>query len=234
MSTLRLTPKERLVETWFEVPMLVVTVLLALTLAIPALFILPDSWVRVFALLNLLIWFTFYLELFAKFAVAKSKLAMLKRNWSLVVITILPVFLSLRLMRLSRLVSLVRFLRLQKSIAKLRRSVRELIYNVEYILITIGIFIVVTAFIMWQIELRYDGSITSLYDSLWWAVITITTIGYGDVIPHSAQGKVFGGIVSLLGTILFMIFVARVTTLFVHNKEIGDLRRVIEEKSRLQ
>ena len=80
--------------------------------------------------------------------------------------------------------------------------------------------------------MRFDGSITSLYDSLWWAVITITTIGYGDVIPSSPQGKVFGGIVSLLGTILFMIFVARVTTMFVHNKEISDLKRVIEQQNR--
>lgn len=232
MNTIRLTARERLVEDWFELPMLVVTVCLALTLAVPALFALPDTWVRVFALLNVLIWSTFYLELFAKFAVAKSKLAMLKRNWSLVVITVMPVFLSLRLMRLSRLVSLLRFLRLQKSVAKLRKSARELVYNIEYILITISIFIVSTAFIMWQVEMRFDGSITSLYDSLWWAVITITTIGYGDVIPSSPQGKVFGGIVSLLGTILFMIFVARVTTMFVHNKEISDLKRVIEQQNR--
>ncbi|MCB9812543.1 potassium channel family protein [Candidatus Nomurabacteria bacterium] len=228
----KLTAREQRVEDWFETPMLVVTLLLVVTLAVPLLVSLPAPWVSVFAFLNLAIWCTFYIELFVKFYVAKSKSAALKRNWSLVLIAIAPLFLSLRLMRVSRLVGVVRFLRLQKSASRLRRSVRELIYNVEYILLTILIFIVVAGFLMWQIEVRFDGSIVSLADSLWWAVITITTIGYGDVIPASAEGKLFGAIVSLLGTILFMIFVARVTTMFVHNKEISSLKRTIERQKR--
>ena len=112
----------------------------------------------------------------------------------------------------------------------MRSSLRELIYNIEYILITFTIFIFCSAFIMWQIEAHFDGSIISLADALWWSVITITTIGYGDVIPTSAEGKVVGAIVSLLGTILFMVFVARVTTLFVHDKDIDTLKRMIKNK----
>lgn len=227
---LKLTARERLVEEWFEAPMLVVTLFLALTLAIPLLFDLPPSWERILAFFNLIIWFTFYIELFVKLYVAKSKVAALKRNWSLVIIAVAPLFLSLRLMRFSRLAGWIRFLRLQKSVARLRKSVRELIYNVEYILVTMLTFVFSTAFIMWQVESHYDGSIGSYADALWWAVITITTIGYGDVIPASPQGKILGGVVSLLGTILFMIFVARVTTMFVHNKEIESLKRTIARR----
>lgn len=225
-----LTAKERQVEAWFEVPMLVVTVLLVVTLATPLLLPLPSAWERALAFLNLAIWFMFYIELFVKLYVAKSKRAALKRNWTLVVITLTPLLIPLRLMRISRLIGLVRFLRLQKNLGRLRRNIRELVYNVEYILITFLIFILTTAFIMWQVEVRFDGSITSLADALWWAVITITTIGYGDVIPASPAGKVLGAIVSLLGTILFMIFVARVTTLFVHSKDIETLKRMLREQ----
>lgn len=227
-----LTAREQRIEDWFEVPMLIITLLLALTLAIPLLFDLPVGWERALAFFNLVIWFTFYIELFVKLYVAESKVAALKRNWSLVIIAIAPLFLSLRLMRFSRLTGLVRFLRLQKSVARLRKSLRELIYNVEYILITMLTFVFSTAFIMWQVESYYDGSIASYADALWWAVITITTIGYGDVIPASPQGKILGGVVSLLGTILFMIFVARVTTMFVHNKEIESLKRTIRRQNR--
>ena len=214
--------------------MLVVTVLLGVTLAVPILMPLSKEWAGIFAFLNLAIWCTFYIELAVKFYVAKSKFEALRRNWVLVLIAIAPLFLSLRFLRLSRLIGLIRFFRLQKSVSRLRKSVRELIYNIEYIFLTILIFILSAGFIMWQVEVRFDGSITSLADSLWWAVITITTIGYGDVIPSSPQGKMLGAIVSLIGTILFMIFVARVTTMFVQNKEARALRQVIERQNHLK
>ncbi len=227
----KLTAREQRVEDWFEVPMLIVTLSLVFTLAIPLLFSLPKVWQQIFAFLNLAIWCTFYVELFVKFYVAKSKKAALKRNWSLVVIAVAPLFISLRLMRLSRLLRLVRFLRLQKGVERLRKGLRDLIYNIEYILITIFIFIVCSGFLMWQVESRFDGSIVSFADSLWWAVVTITTIGYGDVIPTSQEGKILGAIVGLVGTILFMVFVARVTTMFVQDKELTSLKKVIKEQN---
>lgn len=231
-SKSRLTAREKIVEEWFEAPMIAVTLLLLVTLAVPILIPLPSPWPQVLAFLNLVIWFTFYIELFVKIYVAKNKKAALIRNWSLVIIAIMPLFISLRLIRLSRLVGLVRFLRLQKTVSRLRKNVREIIYNIEKIVITIVIFVVVAAFIMWQIEVRFDGSVTSLPDALWWAVITITTIGYGDVIPSTAEGKIWGAFVSLSGTILFMIFVARVTSMFVRSKDIETIKRLIKEQKK--
>ncbi|MCB9815147.1 potassium channel family protein [Candidatus Nomurabacteria bacterium] len=226
----KLTAREKRVEDWFELPMIVVTALLVITLVVPLMFHLPPFWAGVLATINFFIWFAFYLELFAKLYVAKSKVVALKRNWWLAIIAIAPLFIPLRLMRVSRLIGLVRLLRLQKAVNHLRRSVRDLIYNIEYILIAFSIFILCSAFIMWQVEARFDGSIVSLADALWWSVITITTIGYGDVIPTSVEGKMVGALVSLLGTILFMVFVARVTTLFVHDKDIDTLKKMIRNK----
>ncbi|MCA9363010.1 two pore domain potassium channel family protein [Candidatus Kaiserbacteria bacterium] len=215
----RMTAREKRVEDWFELPMMMVTLLLVFTLVIPIVFPLPPFWNGVFATINFFIWFAFYIELFTKLYVAKSKLAALKRNWWLAVIAIAPLFIPFRFMRLSRLVGFVRFLRLQKAVDHLRRGVRDLIYNVEYILITFIIFILCSAFMMWQIELHFDGSIVSLVDALWWAAITVTTVGYGGVVPASSEGKLFGAVVSLLGTIIFMVFVVRVTVLFVNEPE---------------
>lgn len=226
----KLTAKERRVEDWFEPPMIVVTVILVFTLLIPVLFPLSVFWLKVFAAVNFIIWFAFYIELFTKLYVAKNKLSAMKRNWWLVVIAIAPLFVPFRLMRLSRLIGFVRLFRLQKAVQHLRKGARDLIYNIEYILIAFAIFSFCAAFIMWRIEVSYDGSILSLADALWWSVITITTIGYGDVIPSSNEGKVLGALVSLLGTILFMVFVARVTTLFVHDKDIDILKKMLRKK----
>lgn len=195
--------------------MLLVTLLLIFTLLVPILFDLPDSWRIFFAAFNLFIWFTFYIELFVKLYVAQSKREGIKRNWSLCVIAIAPLFTPLRFMRISRLFSLVRFLRLQEYVKKFKASLRDLVYNMEQILITLGVFVLVSGFIMWQVEQRFSGSIQTLPDALWWAVITISTIGYGDIIPTSPEGRIVGALIGLLGAIFFMVFVAKITSMFV-------------------
>ena len=55
--------EEKKVEEWFEMPMLLVTLLLIFTLLIPILFELPRVWQILFATANLLIWLAFYIEL---------------------------------------------------------------------------------------------------------------------------------------------------------------------------
>lgn len=226
----KMTAKEQRVEDWFEIPMIVVTLLLIITLAVPHLFSLTQHWIYVFNFLNLLIWSTFYIELFVKIYVAKSKMESIKRNWYLVIITVIPLFLPFRLMRLSRLFGLVRFLRIQKFVEELRDNVRNSIYRIEYILVSFVAFIFSSAFVMWQIESRLDGSINSLSDALWWSFITITNVGYYDIVPSTEIGKIVGTVVSLLGTVLFIVFVARVTTMFVYDKDIETIKKLIKEE----
>lgn len=225
----KLTAPERRVDDFFEWPMVVVTLLLLATLLIPLFFTLSPPWIAVFAVANLVIWFAYYVELFVKLYVAKNFFVGLKRNWFLVVIALSPLFLTFRLIRTARLLSVIRLLGFQQFTNKLRRDVRKLIYNIEYILITLLIFIVIAAVSMWQVETRFEGTITSLADALWWAVVTITTIGYGDIIPTTPQGKVLGALVGLLGTVLFMVFVARITILFVHDEDVEQLKRLVRD-----
>jgi len=52
--------------------------------------------------------------------------------------------------------------------------------------------------------------------SLWWAVQTVTTVGYGDFVPHNAEGRIFGGIVMLLGVSLVAVVTAVIAAAFIH------------------
>ncbi|HUA56872.1 MAG TPA: cyclic nucleotide-gated ion channel [Candidatus Sulfotelmatobacter sp.] len=45
----------------------------------------------------------------------------------------------------------------------------------------------------------------TIVDSMWWAIVTLTTVGYGDVVPHTPLGKVFGGMCALAGLCLFAL-----------------------------
>jgi voltage-gated potassium channel len=217
-KTYKMTSLERRVERWFEWPMIFVTLLLIFTLLMPLLFELPPFWIETFAIANLIIWLAFYVELGFKFAVSANWKETLKRNWFLCIIAISPLFLSFRLIYLSRLVGLTRVLGLQKLVNKLNQQVRRLVHSVEYILLTLAIFIVISAFVMWQVGSRFGGAIVTLPDALWWSVVTVTTIGYGDIIPLSLEGRVVGAIIALMGVVLFMVFVAKVTSVFIKNK----------------
>lgn len=50
---------------------------------------------------------------------------------------------------------------------------------------------------------------------VWWAVVTLGTVGYGDIVPHTAWGRVLGGVVIVCGVTFVSFLVAIVTSLFI-------------------
>jgi voltage-gated potassium channel len=55
----------------------------------------------------------------------------------------------------------------------------------------------------------------TLGDGLWWALVTLATVGYGDIVPHSAWGRVIGSIVIVMGVTFLAILTATVTSYMV-------------------
>jgi voltage-gated potassium channel len=66
---------------------------------------------------------------------------------------------------------------------------------------------------------------------VWWAIVTLGTVGYGDVVPHTAWGRVLGGVVIVCGVTFISFLIAIVTSLFVDanrdaDREANDARHV--------
>jgi len=55
----------------------------------------------------------------------------------------------------------------------------------------------------------------SLGDGIWWSIVTLGTVGYGDIVPHTAWGRVLGSIVIVCGVTFIAFLTATVTSLFV-------------------
>ncbi len=50
---------------------------------------------------------------------------------------------------------------------------------------------------------------------VWWAIVTLATVGYGDVVPHTAWGRVLGSVVIIFGVTFLSILIAMVTSVFI-------------------
>jgi ABC-type proline/glycine betaine transport system substrate-binding protein/ABC-type amino acid transport substrate-binding protein len=84
----------------------------------------------------------------------------------------------------------------------------------------VGLFLLVlliAAHVIWLLERRHNpqfakGYFTGIWQSIWWAVVTVTTVGYGDKTPKGKLGRLFGLIWILAGYFVFAYFTASVTT----------------------
>jgi len=94
-----------------------------------------------------------------------------------------------------------------------------------------------------QFEIAADGNIKTAADALWWAFVTITTVGYGDRFPVTVEGRMVGALLMTAGVGLFGILSGFVASWFLTpnqqrqaseldalRAEIGALRRAIEER----
>lgn len=87
--------------------------------------------------------------------------------------------------------------------------------------VTVAIVVVinVAAFFMFVFERHADShQFENLGDALWWSIVTIATVGYGDKVPVTAAGRIVGSITIISGLILISLFTATVSSVFVARK----------------
>ena len=68
-----------------------------------------------------------------------------------------------------------------------------------------------------DVHFRTQGA-SGIADTFWWALVTITTVGYGDVVPHSVLGRIVGLILMLSGVVLVSLFTATIASIFIERK----------------
>ena len=78
-----------------------------------------------------------------------------------------------------------------------------------------------------------EANIKNLSDSLWWAMATVTTIGYGDRYPVSDIGRIIGGFVMIIGVGLYASFTGFIVSKFVNDSRVDQLVKDNEEMKNL-
>ncbi len=106
----------------------------------------------------------------------------------------------LRLLRLFRVIRLAKISRYSRSLQTMARVVRRQRQELFMAFATVLMLMVLAAWGMWLIESSVQpDAFSSVPATMWWAVITLTTVGYGDVVPATTLGRILAGVIALLG-----------------------------------
>ena len=101
----------------------------------------------------------------------------------------------LRLLRIFRILKLARFLNEAKTLTHaLRNSARKIIV----FLLTVATIVVIMGSVMFVVEGPENG-FTSIPISMYWTIVTLTTVGYGDIAPQTALGQSIASLVMIMG-----------------------------------
>ena len=116
---------------------------------------------------------------------------------------LLVVLRSMRLLRVFRILELAEFLSEAEVLVKAVWQARA---KVVIFLLTVLIAVTITGTAMYVVE-RHDehSQFTSIPQSMYWAVVTMTTVGYGDVVPNTPLGKILSAVLILLGYSLIIV-----------------------------
>lgn len=172
---------------------------------------LPNLSVRLIEVLNIVELFSiliFSLEYLLRLFTSPKPFRFIFSFFGLIdLIAILPFYISmgidlksLRAVRLFRLLRLLKFLRYQDTLAKLKQSFddvkRELfLFSFATLLLiyfsSVGIY-------FFENEAQPEA-FSSIFAAMWWSVATLTTVGYGDIYPITAGGKIFSTFIVFIG-----------------------------------
>lgn len=139
-------------------------------------------------------------------------------------IAILPFYLSLymsidlRFLRVLRLLRLLKLARYSPALGALLDVVKKEADALIAAFIVLLMMLVLAAAGIYLLEndLQPD-TFGSMPDSMWWAIVTLTTVGYGDVVPITTLGKVFSGVVGLIGIGMIALPAAILASGFAEN-----------------
>jgi voltage-gated potassium channel len=211
------------IERLTEMPLLVLSFIMIPLLVGPLLWDLSPQEESTFLIVDYFIWALFAIDLVIKLAIAPHRGNYIRRHWLEVLVVVVPFFRPLRILRI--------FVFGSRAWVGMRRLV-----NVDFLLVYGIGMVFIAATIVTSVEGGVGATINSFADALWWAVVTITTVGYGDVVPISLVGKAVAVVLMLGGIAFFSGVTANLASYLIKHKEPekDDINKLVKEVERLR
>lgn len=127
---------------------------------------------------------------------------------------------TLRALRLLRIIKINRYTTALKTITQVfKNKANQLISS----MVVVGLLMIIASVLMYNFESEAQpDKFSNAFDSLWWAMSALTTVGYGDVYPITVAGKILGIVIAIIGIGMVAVPTGIITAGFsevLHNKK---------------
>jgi voltage-gated potassium channel len=123
---------------------------------------------------------------------------------------------DLRVLRLLRLLRMLKLTRRSTTFSLLWAVFREEGQSIAALIFTLCLTLTISGALMYMAEAEQQPTMfNSIPAAMWWAIETLTTVGYGDMVPVTMVGRVLGGVVSIVGIGTLALFSGLITVGFL-------------------
>ncbi len=155
-------------------------------------------------------WIGFVIDLVINWVLDENPRTFARRHWFAIVAVLVPVFRAFFVFYI--------FVRLARGRTRLQSKIQYYAAYLTILVITFGAALVLGA------ERDYPGSNIQTYgEAVWWACVTVTTVGYGDYVPVSPTGRGIATLMLFNGVAIISVITATISSRFVSDPDKGEL-----------
>ena len=197
----------------------VLSIYILMALLIDTAFKLPKEISRLLYYSDNFICAVFFYDFCVRLYRAENRLKFMHWGW----IDLLSCVPAIEIFRAGRIVRLIRVLRIIRAYRSTKHFVHYVFRNrAQGALTTVSILailiVIFSSIAILQVENDPHSNIKTAEDALWWAYVTITTVGYGDKYPVTTEGRIIACVLMTAGVGLFGTFTAYVASWFAADK----------------
>jgi voltage-gated potassium channel len=172
-------------------------------------------WRHACTVIDILIWVVFVAEFIARLVLAERRVQYAGRHIPDVLMVAIPMLRPLRLLRFLVLLRMIN----RRATATLHGRI------VAYVVASAGLVLLISALAVLEAERSHPlANINTFGDALWWAVTTMSTVGYGDRYPTTTDGRVIGAGLMVAGIALLGVITATFASWLI-----GQVRKIETE-----
>jgi voltage-gated potassium channel len=207
----------------FDILLLWVILLSVLTVILESIPSLGQDYPLVFNRIEWLFTILFTVEYILRIGISPKPFGYIFSFWGIIdLLAAIPMYFSLifpgiqfifviRLLRFLRVFRILKIARFTNEARVLSEALKSSLYKITIFLTTILILVLLLGTLMYVVEGKQQG-FSSIPQSIYWAIVTITTVGYGDLVPQTMMGKFISSVIMITGYAIIAVPTGIVTS----------------------
>lgn len=194
----------------FDVFLLWIILFSVITVMIESVPEVAENYSKIFFTIEWIMTIIFTIEYLLRIWISPKPVKYILSFWGIIdLLSFLPTYLRIfifgyhyliviRIFRLLRVFRILKLARFNKESKLLVNALKSSMHKLGVFLVAVIAIVVFMGTIMYVVEGGKEG-FTSIPQSIYWAIVTVTTVGYGDMVPHTVLGKFISSIAMIIG-----------------------------------